>query len=171
MTDVDRREFVNRMNTWISANTGVFAHRVDGDILTLVEVATGQERILMGDDIDGIHQGTNRMSGVTYPILLLVSGHQIAVTDLGFCFAPSFASTGEIPGAPPVVSFGDFHRLFQEATLAAEDPARRKESLDLMMLCITIVDGARLVGFNVNKEEDRLETLLRQAEGGGPPVP
>jgi hypothetical protein len=163
---MERGEFVRRMTAWLGANPGVFDYRVDGDRVTLVERLTGKERVFSGKDVTEIHERRNRLSGVAYPILILEGGGQIAVTDIGFCFAPSFAATGEIPGGPDVVSFGDFHRLYQEALFAAADPDRRKDALDLMMLCISIVDGGREAGFNVGEEEDRLETLLRRLEDG-----
>jgi hypothetical protein len=163
---MERGELVRRVTAWLEANPGVFDYRVDGDRITLVERLTGKERVFSGDDVTEIHERKNRLSGVAYPILLLESGTQIAVTDIGFCFAPSFAATGEIPGGPDVVSFGDFRRLYQEARFAADDPERRKDALDLMMLCISIVDGGRDAGFNVGEEEDRLETLLRRLEQG-----
>jgi hypothetical protein len=163
---MDRNEFIERMTAWLRSNPGVFAHRVDGAKITLAENLTGKERVLSGDDVQEIHEKANRMSGVVYPILVLEDGRQLAVTDLGFCFAPSFVATGEIPGGPEVVSFGDFERLFGEAQHAAADPDRHKDALDLMMLCIAIVDGGREAGFDVGREEERLETLLRRIEDG-----
>jgi len=163
---VEQNDFVRRMTAWLETNPGIFDHRVDGAVVTLVEAMTGKERALSGGEVTAIHERTNRMSGVVYPILLLETGRELAITDLGFCFAPSFAASGEIPGAPEVVSFGDFQRLYREATFAADDFGRRKDALDLMMLCISIVDGGRDVGFNVNQEEDRLERLLRRLEDG-----
>ncbi len=165
---MDRKAFLARMTTWLAENPLAFAHREDGDTITLVERATEKLRALSGDDVVEVHEKRNRQSGVAYPILVLESGAQLAITDIGFCFSPSFESTGEIPGAPEVVSFSDFRKLHGEAQHAAEDPARRRDALDLMMLCITIVDGARAVGFDVGPEEARLERLLRQLEGGAP---
>ena len=154
------------MTAWLGANPGIFHHRVDGDRVTLVEILTGKERVLSGDEVEEIHERRNQISGAAYPILILVGGQQLAITDLGFCFAPSHVSTGEIPGGPEVASFGDYEKLFREAQYATDDPGRRKDALDLMMLCISIVDGAREVGFPVSQEEDRLEKLLRRLEEG-----
>lgn len=164
---MDPKAFLARMTAWLGANPLAFTHRVDGDTLTLVERATGKSRALSGRDVREVHEKTNRQTGAAYPILFLEEGLQLAVTDIGFCFAPSFAATGEIPGAPEVVSFGDFETLHREAAAAADDPGRRKDALDLMMLCITVVDGARAAGFSVSREEGMLERLLRRLEGGG----
>jgi len=163
---MEQNDFVRRMTAWLETNPGIFDYRVDGAVVTLVEAATGKERALTGGEVDAIAERTNRMSGVAYPILLLETGRELAITDLGFCFAPSFVASGEIPGAPEVVSFGDFQRLYREAAFAADDSGRRKDALDLMMICISIVDGGRDVGFNVSQEEDRLERLLRRLEDG-----
>lgn len=165
---MDRKAFLTQMTAWLAANPLAFAHREDGDTLTLVERDTEKMRSLSGDGVVEVHEKRNLQSGVAYPILVLESGAQLAITDIGFCFSPSFVSTGEIPGAPEVVSFGDFRKLYREAQHAAEDPARRRDALDFMMLCITIVDGARAVGFDVSPEEERLERLLRRLEGGAP---
>lgn len=164
---MDRKAFLARMEAWLAANPLAFAHRVDGDTLTLVERATEKVRVLSGDEVVEVHEKTNRLTGVAYPILLLENGLQLAVTDIGFCFAPAFAATGTLIGVPEVGSLGDFEKLHREARFAAEDPTRRKDALDLMMLCIAIVDGARAVGLDVGREEERLERLLRQIEGGG----
>lgn len=167
---MDRNSFLAELTAWLTANPGVFEHRVDGSELTLLEIATGKQRVLRGDDVEAIREKRNRQSGVRYPILFLQGGLQLAITDLGFCFASSFASSGEIPGAPAVVSFGDFRKLFGEAQHAAADPDRRKDALDLLMLCITIIDGARDVGFDVGREEERLDRLLRTVEASDPPA-
>jgi hypothetical protein len=160
------------MTAWLAANPLTYTHRVDGNALTLHERATGKTRVLSGDDVTAIHTKTNRVSGTAYHILVLESGAQLAVTDIGFCFAPTFVASGEIPNAPDVVSFGDFRKLHGEATAAAEDPGRRRDALDLMMLLISIVDGGRAVGFDVGPEEAMLERVLArlEGEGGGPPA-
>lgn len=165
---MDRNAFLTRMTAWLAANPIPFAHRVDGNALTLVERGTEKSRALSGDDVDEIHEKRNRQTGVVYPILVLEGGAQLAVTDIGFCFAPSFTATGEVQGAPDVVSFGDFEKLCREAQAAADDPGRRRDALDLMMILISIVDGGRAVGFDVGREEERLEKILRRLEGSAP---
>ncbi len=156
------------MTAWLAANPLTFTHRVDGHALTLLERATGKTRVLSGDDVEEMHTKANRITGAPYYILVLAGGAQLAVTDVGFCFAPSFVASGEIPNAPDVVSFGDFRKLHGEAAAAAEDPGRRRDALDLMMLLISILDGGRAVGFDVGPEEAMLERVLARLEGGGP---
>lgn len=76
-------------------------------------------------------------------------------------------ASGDLPNAPDVVSFGDFQKLYREAQHAAEEPSRRRDALDLMMLLVAIVDGGRAAGFDVGPEEERLERLLQRLEGEG----
>jgi hypothetical protein len=46
---MDRTAFVTRMTAWLAANPLAFAHRVDGDVVTLVERASEKTRALSGD--------------------------------------------------------------------------------------------------------------------------
>src|SRR5262245_2831086 len=87
---IDRNAFLMKMSAWLVANPLTYAQQIDGPALTLVERATGKTRVLSGDDVEEMHMKTNRISGAPYHILILPTGAQLAVTDVGFCFAPSF---------------------------------------------------------------------------------
>jgi hypothetical protein len=85
----------------------------------------------------------------------------------GVAFAPSFENSGPLTGLPQAVSLGDFHKLtgrIDHYLIAhAEEPPPR-ECLDLVMISIAILDGARLAGFDVGDLEEELEKRLREIE-------
>ena len=47
---------------------------------------------------------------------------------------------------------------------AHQDEPPPRECLDLVMICIAILDGARLVGFDVSDLEGELDKALRELE-------
>jgi hypothetical protein len=100
-------------------------------------------------------------------VLVFQDGRQVALADVGFAFAPSTASTGPLPDLPQTFCFRDFRHLSQgiEAILAEE--GREREALSAVLLAIALLDGARIVGFEVGREERTLMGLLRRLEERG----
>ena len=103
----------------------------------------------------------------TYLVLLFDNGAQIALVEPGgVAFAPSTVNSGPVDNLPPVTCLGDFltlkaridHYLYEHP----DDPPR--ECLNLVMICIAILDGARAVGFDVADMERELETALSEFE-------
>ena len=104
----------------------------------------------------------------SYLVLMFENGTQIALVDPGgVAFAPSTENSGPIENLPPVVCLRDFltlkqrvdHYLYEHP----DDPPPR-ESLDLIMICIATLDGARAVGFDVGDLEGELEKSLHEVE-------
>jgi biotin carboxyl carrier protein len=92
---------------------------------------------------------------------------QLILADVGVAFEPLTVSTGPLPGLPPLVCFRDFAGT--EGRLAHylvdhPDEAVTRSHLDLLLFLIALVDGARAVGFEVSREERRIEALLREVE-------
>ena len=101
-------------------------------------------------------------------MLLLESGAQVAlVAPGGVAFAPSTVNSGALPSLPSVVCLRDFlvlkqrieHYLYEHSD---EPPPR--ECADMVMMCIAILDGARVVGFDVGDLEGQLESSVNELE-------
>lgn len=135
---------------------------------TLLDIASGKRVKIAWRDLttwaEKLHPETNE----AYIVLLFEGGHQLALVDPGgIAFAPATENTGPLQNLPPVVCLKDFftlknrvdHYLYDHAD---EPPPR--ECLDLVMICIATLDGARKVGFDVGDLEGELEKSLNEIE-------
>jgi hypothetical protein len=134
----------------------------------LLDVATGKPLPLDWSILSGIGDGVDADTKRPYLVLAREDGRSLALADQGIVFAPSTASTGPIAGLPNAVCFRDFQSA--EAQLEhylrdhpGEPPSQTHVSM--FAFCLALVDGARDVGFDVAREERRLEELLRDLEG------
>jgi hypothetical protein len=76
-------------------------------------------------------------------------------------------NTGPLKDLPPVVCLRDFFTLKQRIDhylFEHRDEAPTREALDLVMICIATLDGARAVGFDVGDLEGELEKSLTEIE-------
>ena len=80
---------------------------------------------------------------------------------------PSIASTGPLPDLPQTFCFRDFRHLSQGIDGLLEEEGREKEALSALLLAIALLDGAKVVGFEVGREERALEGLLKRLEERG----
>src|SRR5262249_19138562 len=105
--------------------------------------------------------------GASYLILVGAHGQQWVLADQGIAFPPDFSNSGPLPGAPQVVCWRDFSAVAGQVehvlSVHREEPIGR-ETLDMVMYLIALVDGARAAGFDVDKEEKRLEGFTAQLE-------
>ena len=137
----------------------------------LMDVSSGKT---LGVDLPALAQVEERINGESLkPYLLLVygDGRQLALAEVGIAFAPDFKNTGPLPELPPVVCFRDYAsllvRLKHELYGHADRPPS-KDAVKLLMMCIAIVDGARLQRFEVGREEKELEWHLGALEKKAP---
>ncbi len=139
----------------------------------LLDVFSGKTLPLDWTRVAGVAEGTNRDTGAPYLALLLEDGRQVILADVGIAFEPVIAATGPLPGLPSLVCFRDFAatagRVEHLLVDHPGDPVTR-DHLDLFVFLLALVDGARAVGFDVSREERRLERILgeieaRRAEG------
>jgi hypothetical protein len=140
----------------------------DEDSSTLLDVASGKSVHLPWRDVKSFEEKIHPETKDAYLVLLFEDGRQIALVDPGgVAFAPSTVSTGPLDGLPPVVCLRDFLTLKQRIDHHLHDhpeAAPPKECLDLTMICIAMLDGARAVGFDVAELEGELEKSLRELE-------
>jgi hypothetical protein len=139
----------------------------DGAGLQLFEAGTGKSLHVAWPDLTDAVLRRTSLRPAPYLVLVFQDGRQVALADVGFAFAPSIASTGPLPDLPQTFCFRDFRHLAQgiEAILAEE--GREREALSAVLLAIALLDGARIAGFEVGREERALEALLRRLEERG----
>jgi hypothetical protein len=134
---------------------------------TLLDVASGKILRLPWRDLKDFEEKIHPESGDHYYVLRFEDDAQIALVDPGgVAFAPSMANSGPV-AAPAVVCLSDFFTLKGRVDHylgdhPGEPPPR--ECLDVVMICIAILDGARAVGFAVGDLEEQLEKSLYELE-------
>jgi len=135
---------------------------------TFLDVASGKRIKIAWRDLKGFEEKIHPETNDAYIVLLFESSKQLALVNPGgVAFAPSTENTGPLQNLPPVVCLRDFfmlknrvdHYLYDHAD---EPPPR--ECLDLVMICIATLDGARKVGFDVGDLEGELEKSLDEIE-------
>lgn len=133
----------------------------------ILDVFSGKALPLDWGRVARVAELRNADTGAPYLALLRDDGRQVILADVGVAFEPLTASTGPLQGLPPVVCFRDFAATEARLTHALvdhpEEPPDRGH-VDLLLFLVALVDGARAVGFDVSREERRLEALLREIE-------
>lgn len=156
----DQREILER-----------FARAHPGSVLydgaTLLDVASGKALPLDWRRVVAVEERRDTASGRPYLAIRREDGREIAVADQGVVFPPGTAATGPVPGLPAAVCFRDLAQA--EARLGhflVDHPGEPPEPghVALFLLCLAVVDGARAVGFDVAREERRLESVLAELE-------
>ena len=134
-----------------------------------MDVAAGKTIPLPWRNVKAFEEKVHPETKDNYLVLLFENGTQIALTDPGgIAFAPSTENTGPLPDLPPVVCLKDFYTLkgrIDHYLYDHSDEPPPKEVLDLVMICIATLDGARAIGFDVGDLEGELEKSLNEIEG------
>ena len=135
---------------------------------TPLDVASGKTVQFSWRDVQAFEEKVHPETQDSYLVLLFENGRQIAMVDPGgVAFAPSTTNTGPLSDLPPVVCLRDFQTLvgrIEHYLYAHTDEAPSKECLDLVMICLAILDGARAIGFDVGDLEKQLDKSLRELE-------
>ena len=135
---------------------------------TFLDVASGKRIKIAWRDLTAWEEKIDRETQEAYVVLLFENGTQLALVDPGgVAFALSTENTGPLQNLPPVVCLRDFftlkNRVDHYLSDHADEPPPR-ECLDLVMICIATLDGARKVGFDVGDLEGELEKSLDEIE-------
>ncbi|MBI2359760.1 MAG: hypothetical protein HYV04_12830 [Deltaproteobacteria bacterium] len=140
----------------------------DEESSTLLDVTSGKGVRLPWQEFKDFEEKIHSETRDIYLVLLFQSGHRIALADPGgIAFPPSEVNTGPVKDLPPVVCLKDFRTLKQRIDhylYAHREEAPPGECLDLLMICIAILDGARAIGFHVHDLEEELDKSLRELE-------
>ena len=155
-----------RIQHWMLQHVGVFQLEPTAEGVRLVEVATGKALLLDAGAVLEVESRANAHTGHEYLIVQRQDRGPLALADAGFVFNLDTRSTGPLAGAPPVMSFRDFRRLYEHLRHLLEDARKRQECLDLMMILIAALDGARAAGLSTAIEEGELDVVLRRLESG-----
>ncbi len=151
---------------WIAKHPGVVLY--DDERSTLLDVASGKSVRLTWGEVTAFEQKNHPETGDRYLVLLFEDGTQIALVDPGgVAFAPMTVNSGPVENLPAVVCLRDFLMLKQRVDhylYDHPDEPPPREGLNLIMICIAILDGARAVGFDVGELEAELEKSLTEME-------
>ena len=135
---------------------------------TLLDVASGKTVQIPWRELKAFEEKLHPETKEGYLVLMFEDGRQIALVDPGgVAFEPATMNTGPLSDLPPVACLRDYHTLQQRVDhylYEHRDDAPPKECLDLVMICLAILDGARAVGFDVGDLEAELDKSLRELE-------
>jgi len=135
---------------------------------TVFDVASGKSLRLAWSDLTAFEEKVHPETQENYLVLLFENGTQVALVDPGgIAFAPLTENCGPVENLPPVVCLRDFLTLKQRVDHHLYDHPDQpppRECLDLVMICIATLDGARAVGFDVGDLEGELEKSLAEIE-------
>jgi len=155
-----------KLRAWVETHRHVVLF--DEESSSLMDVTSGKTIRLPWQDVRAFEEKVHPETKDNYLVLLLENGTQIALVDPGgIAFAPSTENTGPLPDLPPVVCLKDFFTLkgrVDHYLYDHRDEPPPKEVLDLVMICIATLDGARTVGFEVGDLESELEKSLKEIE-------
>ena len=155
-----------KLRAWVETHRHVVLF--DEESSSLMDVTSGKTIRLPWQDVRAFEEKVHPETKDNYLVLLLENGTQIALVDPGgIAFAPSTENTGPLPDLPPVVCLKDFYTLkgrVDHYLYDHRDEPPPKEVLDLVMICIATLDGARAVGFEVGDLESELEKSLKEIE-------
>ena len=155
-----------KVRAWTEAHK--HAALYDDEKASLLDVASGKSVRLPWRELTAFEEKVHPESGESYLVLLFENGKQIALVDPGgVAFAPSTENSGPVQGLPPVVCLRDFLTLTQRVEhylYEHGDEPPPRECLDMIMIAIAALDGARAVGFDVGDLEGELEKTLNEVE-------
>ena len=162
--DVERAKA--KVGAWVETHRHAVLY--DEENSSLMDVASGKTIRLPWQELKAFEEKVHPDTKDNYLVLLFENGTQVAVVDPGgIAFAPSTENTGLLRELPPVVCLKDFFTLkgrLDHYLYDHPDEPPPKEVLDLVMICIATLDGARVVGFDVAELEGELEKSLKEIE-------
>ena len=156
-----------KVRAWVETHRHVVLF--DEESSSLMDVASGKTIHLPWQELKAFEEKVHPETKDNYLVLLFENGTQVALVDPGgIAFTPLTENTGPLRDLPPVVCLKDFFTLkgrVDHYLYDHPDEPLPKEVLDLVMICIATLDGARAVGFDIGDLEGELETSLKEIEG------
>ncbi|RMG16734.1 MAG: hypothetical protein D6729_10365 [Deltaproteobacteria bacterium] len=154
-----------RVQRWLAAHPGVAVW--EETERQLIDAYSGKRLPFDLGRFERLEEKENRELGGTYLVLLRDDGRQLVLAEPGIAWEPGTQSTGPLDFLPPVVCWRDFSRLLAEAAhriRAHPEVAPDRGLLDLIMVCIALLEGARALGFETGAEEREVDSLLTELE-------
>jgi len=156
-----------KVRAWVETHRHVVLF--DEESSSLMDVASGKTIHLPWQELKAFEEKVHPETKDNYLVLLFENGTQVALVDPGgIAFTPLTENTGPLRDLPPVVCLKDFFTLkarVDHFLYDQPDEPLPKEVLDMVMICIATLDGARAVGFDVGDLEGELEKSLKEIEG------
>ncbi len=154
---------------WCAANKHVVMLDEAGGFL--LDVYSGKTLRLpaVASAVEKLASDTNEK----YVVVVFEDGRQIALAPTGIAWPPDQRNLPKPMALPPVVCWRDFSNVaaqVQHVIEAHRDTPPSREVLDMLLYCIALLDGARAVGFDTGRDEQRIEGYLDQLETLGGPV-
>jgi hypothetical protein len=167
----NREDLNNAIHTVCAQLRGAVIFDPLGEVV--LDSASGKTAELQMSRIERWENRKDRVTGRPYLVLLRDDATQVVLSEHGVAFEPLRDHVPPGIEVPPVVCMADFRRLLDRLAHqlhghADESPTR--ELVELAMVSVGILGGARRVGFNVDREERELEPLLRDLESRAPPA-
>ncbi len=166
---MDPQELARRLQAWLAGRPGLFVLQDDASGVRLTEVATAKSLQLPAAQVEELEVRRDATTGAEYMAVSFATRPPLALSEAGFAFTLETRNTGPLSGAPPAMGFADYRRLHRHLLHlldTQDDPEHRREALDITMVLIASLDGARAVGLAVDSEEAALEVLIRRLEAG-----
>jgi hypothetical protein len=161
----DRAEQRALIERYVRERAGALLLDASGS--SLLDVFSGKTLALDFARLAAVEERKDAATGRPYLALLRDDGTELALSDAGFAFAPVTAGTGPLSGLPAAVCFRDLAGAEARLThFLMDHPGEPPERahIELFLLCLSIVDGARAAGLDVSPEERRLERILGELE-------
>ncbi|HEX5034797.1 MAG TPA: hypothetical protein VFW62_09970, partial [bacterium] len=156
------------LRRWLRLKPGVFSFREEGEDLLILELFSGKTRRIKGSEIEAIEERANSVNPAeSYVIVMLHSGRQLVLSAQGFAFPPDFSNTGPLSLPNQVYCMQDYHQLMNQLRHIAAEADRARDALDIIMVLIALLDGARAVGLEVDAETQAVDEILSILEKGG----
>ncbi|MCE9625084.1 MAG: hypothetical protein K8R69_06485 [Deltaproteobacteria bacterium] len=152
---------------WLRNHPGLFSSQEEGDDLGVLETFSGKSLKLRSAAIQAVEERSNSANPAeTYVLILWDSGRQLVLSNQGFAFPPDFTNTGPIPTPSQVYCMQDYQNLMNRLRHVAAEAERGREALEIIMFLISLLDGARVAGLEVDKETQEVEDILSLLERG-----
>lgn len=137
--------------------------------VTVIETLSGKALSFSFGQIAAAEEARHPETRSRYVRVHLDDGRNFALTGMGFVFAPVLTATGPLAECPATASFADYEKLSGHLSHLVEDhhEGHEREALQVLMVLLAFVDGARAIGLEVSEEERALEQVLRRLEGMG----
>ncbi len=158
------------LNQWLHDYPGIFRFlAIDGPAtskgLMLEEVTSGKRLGLTYGQIKQWRRHANAEGLIDYLNIVFEDNREVILCHSGFAFAP-ISVDPEIIGndLPPVVCLQDYGRIQQHLEHLHQHPESRLESIKTLMILLSILEGARQIGFDIGEEERSAEHYLEALE-------
>ncbi len=157
----------NKILNWVKKNPGIFLVQEEQNEILLQELHSQKKFKINPLQILDHEEKKNSLNPLeSYLVLLLEDGSQFVLCAQGLAFPPDFSNSGPLNLPNPVYCMKDIENFLHQLRHLASEEARRKESLELILILIALLDGAKKIGLNVDLETQEVEKILELIERG-----